>query len=398
MAFQSLRRGLLTTGGTATAAIVGSSWIGDRAGSHVVTKAVEKVVVNRFLQPRQHQCRFFSSKPLSEEISAGSPSLSASLNATEGAASKNISEAAVFASPKSSSFGFMEWYEGYLQASPLPTKMVTGGVLWSIGDAVGQVVPQVASGGDVVNDFVYDWARTGRAGLFGFAVHAPTSHVHFNFLEWLTNRVGVTGLVIPVFKTIMEQVGASYWTFHYSSFYNFSCLVGVFSFETITMELFCDEQSIKNPWNATIHTWAGRAYVVSCDVSQLPMLFSFIFSIFVFSLSTGVGFRIQCIMDLWVWCKGWHQDKSTSALKMFCGTLKRLSGRKWYQERMRREDPCIATTALPWFTFSLFLSFVCLACDVAPHSFGRLQILDPCPTFELPVRSRAASTECCSCY
>jgi protein Mpv17 len=42
--------------------------------------------------------------------------------------------------------------------------------------------------------------------FFGFAIHAPLSHVHFNLLEWMTVKGGFTGLSIPVFKTIMGQV------------------------------------------------------------------------------------------------------------------------------------------------------------------------------------------------
>ena len=91
------------------------------------------------------------------------------------------------------------------------TKMLTGSLLWGIGDAVAQLVPQLAASKDDDEEkqktaFEYDIPRTGRAVLFGFALHAPTSHVHFNFLEWLTHRVGVTGIGIPVFKTVMEQV------------------------------------------------------------------------------------------------------------------------------------------------------------------------------------------------
>lgn len=63
--------------------------------------------------------------------------------------------------------------------------------------------------------FKYDWPRTGRAVFFGFAIHAPLSHVHFNFLEWMTKRFGITGLSIPLFKTFMEQV---LWESHYIMF------------------------------------------------------------------------------------------------------------------------------------------------------------------------------------
>lgn len=92
---------------------------------------------------------------------------------------------------------FFAWYESHLQTSPVKTKMVTGSFLWGLGDAVAQL----SSGAKE-----YDFPRTGRAVFFGFAIHAPSSHVHFNFLEWMTVRSGVTGLGIPIFKTIMEQV------------------------------------------------------------------------------------------------------------------------------------------------------------------------------------------------
>ena len=90
-----------------------------------------------------------------------------------------------------------EWYEAHLESSPVKTKMITGSVLWGLGDFVAQSTSGVES---------YDFPRTGRAVFFGFALHAPASHLHFNFLEWMTVRSGVTGLGIPIFKTIMEQV------------------------------------------------------------------------------------------------------------------------------------------------------------------------------------------------
>jgi hypothetical protein len=92
---------------------------------------------------------------------------------------------------------FFEWYESHLESSPVKTKMVTGSILWGLGDFVAQSTSGLES---------YDFSRTGRAVFFGFAIHAPSSHLHFNFLEWMTVRSGVTGLGIPIFKTIMEQV------------------------------------------------------------------------------------------------------------------------------------------------------------------------------------------------
>jgi hypothetical protein len=103
---------------------------------------------------------------------------------------------------------FVQWYEMHLQASPVPTKMVTGGILWGVGDCVAQVVPAMTQI-DEAAPFEYDFVRTGRACFYGFGIHAPLSHLHFNFLEYLTIRVGVKGLGITVFKTFMEQVSCS---------------------------------------------------------------------------------------------------------------------------------------------------------------------------------------------
>ena len=37
--------------------------------------------------------------------------------------------------------GFVEWYEGHLNARPVTTKAITGSILWGLGDMVAQVVP-----------------------------------------------------------------------------------------------------------------------------------------------------------------------------------------------------------------------------------------------------------------
>jgi len=119
---------------------------------------------------------------------------------------------------------FMQWYESHLQAAPVRTKMVTGGFLWGIGDAVAQIVPGLVAHKDQPKEAEstsicpYDYMRTGRAVLFGFALHAPTSHLHFNFLEWMTQKGGFTGLQIPIFKTIMEQF--VYWSWVSNSMYH----------------------------------------------------------------------------------------------------------------------------------------------------------------------------------
>lgn len=123
--------------------------------------------------------------------------------------------AAVDVVPKQS---FLQWYEHHLHERPVQTKMVTGSFLWSLGDAVAQIVPYMATKDPNKPAFHYDWPRTGRAAFFGFAVHAPASHVHFNFLEWMTVKSGLMGLSIPVFKAFMEQF--VYWSWISNSMYH----------------------------------------------------------------------------------------------------------------------------------------------------------------------------------
>ena len=115
----------------------------------------------------------------------------------------------------------MQRYETLLESDPVKTKMVTGSILWGLGDAVAQVVPKLAERKSEDNDeeqFEYDFIRTGRAVFFGFALHAPLSHVHYNFLESLTVRMGIQGLKVPVFKAFMEQF--VYWSWISNALYH----------------------------------------------------------------------------------------------------------------------------------------------------------------------------------
>jgi protein Mpv17 len=146
--------------------------------------------------------------------------------------------------PRPSSF--LQWYEGHLQARPVVTKMVSGSILWGLGDAVAQLMPYVVaaaattvaaaaptSTADPIQPdkpdstdctsknlvaLEYDWMRTGRAVFFGFVIHAPLSHGHYNFLEWLTVRAGLKGWHIPVFKAFMEQF--VYWSWFSNALYH----------------------------------------------------------------------------------------------------------------------------------------------------------------------------------
>ena len=148
---------------------------------------------------------------------------------------RNFSSTSVTASNSTKSAtlkegGFLQWYENHLQNRPITTKAITGSILWGLGDVVAQVVPEMMHDGEVNNDdatkegskqqsqskvveYQYDYPRTARAMIFGFALHAPLSHAHFNFLEWMTVKGGFSGLSAPVFKAFMEQVRFAYRQF-----------------------------------------------------------------------------------------------------------------------------------------------------------------------------------------
>lgn len=184
-----LRRGLATGGGAAAVTMAG--WFGEHAASRSTARVASQAMNNarcHLLSKQQQQTKFISSTT---------------------AASKPADAAAVPPPPaQSSSLSFVKWYEGHLDASPILTKSITGSILWGIGDFVAQFLPQLffQSEEDENEEITYDFTRTGRAVLFGGLIHAPTSHVHFNFLEWMTVRTGLSGMGIPVFKTVMEQV------------------------------------------------------------------------------------------------------------------------------------------------------------------------------------------------
>lgn len=188
-----LRRGLATSGGAAAVTLAG--WFGEhsasRSASRIASSTMESVAAKtRFMQ----QPKKYFSAPATETPVA-----------------------------KSASPSFVKWYEGHLEKNPILTKSVTGSILWGVGDIVAQLVPQLVFEEADEKDgkfegLTYDAVRTGRAVAFGGFIHAPTSHLHFNFLEWLTVRTGVSGLAIPVFKTIMEQF--VYWSWISNSMYH----------------------------------------------------------------------------------------------------------------------------------------------------------------------------------
>ena len=96
----------------------------------------------------------------------------------------------------------MNWYEGHLEARPIITKGVTGGILYAVGDCVGQNVANK----DSEEPVPYDYARTMRCTLYGLIFYPPLAHLHYNFLEWLVvTRMATSVAAMPFVKMFIEQ-------------------------------------------------------------------------------------------------------------------------------------------------------------------------------------------------
>lgn len=219
--YQRVSTLFLPTGGAA-AAVVASRCTASTTTTTTTQRKLHQVAaqrLNRVTNNRPstgssyyYQRRNFSAIP--KEIEAATQSSSSTTKAT------------ATNSSTSSSKGFVEWYERHLNARPVLTKAITGSILWGFGDIVAQVVPgyfeekddNTADGNTTTTKKGYDLQRTARAVTFGFVLHAPLSHLHFNFLEWMTVKSGLRGLHIPVFKTIMEQF--VYWSWFSNSLYH----------------------------------------------------------------------------------------------------------------------------------------------------------------------------------
>lgn len=217
--YQRASKLFLPTGGAA-AAVVASRCTASTTTTTTTQRKLHKVATQRLtgianIRPSTgssyyyYQRRNFSA--ISKEIEAATPSSSSTTKATA-------------TNGNSSSKGFVEWYERHLKARPVLTKAITGSILWGVGDIVAQVVPgyfeekDIAADDNTTTKKGYDLTRTARAITFGFVLHAPLSHLHFNFLEWMTVKSGLQGLHIPVFKTIMEQF--VYWSWFSNSLYH----------------------------------------------------------------------------------------------------------------------------------------------------------------------------------
>ncbi|KAG8461740.1 hypothetical protein KFE25_001358 [Diacronema lutheri] len=113
---------------------------------------------------------------------------------------------------------FAAWYEACLAARPLPTKMATSGVLYAVGDCMGQaIVNSRTPAGEPKPGF--DVGRFLRATAFGGVFYPPLAHVHYNFLEWIVvKRWAVSTALMPWAKMVLEQF--VYWAYFSNAYYH----------------------------------------------------------------------------------------------------------------------------------------------------------------------------------
>jgi hypothetical protein len=228
-----------------------------------VTSSNNKLMPTRIRQLSQSQQQSLTNKikrfstTTAAPVGGGRVTGSSTSSSSSSSSSSSASSSTTSKSGSGKSFSFLKWYEKHLLKSPITTKMISGAFLWGIGDMVAQIIPQIIVSNDdgdntllsssssssssststtsasinsthistttaypSIDDIVsnLDWIRTGKAVLFGFAIHAPASHGHFNLLEYMTNKLKLTGLSIPIFKTIMEQF--IYWSWISNSMYH----------------------------------------------------------------------------------------------------------------------------------------------------------------------------------
>jgi protein Mpv17 len=120
--------------------------------------------------------------------------------------------------PQSMAMQFASWYEARLASQPIPTKMVTSGVLYAIGDTTGQAITVARMPPEEVRPS-FDLGRFLRATAFGGIFYPPVAHVHYNFLEWLVvKRWAVSTTYMPWAKMVLEQF--VYWGWFSNGYYH----------------------------------------------------------------------------------------------------------------------------------------------------------------------------------
>lgn len=107
-------------------------------------------------------------------------------------------------------------YNSLLLTHPFPTKMITSGFLFGLGDAICQFSIEKCSFKD------YSISRTLKNSFVGAVFAAPYLHVWYNFLSKMSPKLYPVGTKNQEFKTVFTNV------FLDQTFFAFSFLSGYF--------------------------------------------------------------------------------------------------------------------------------------------------------------------------
>ncbi|XP_003384042.1 PREDICTED: protein SYM1-like [Amphimedon queenslandica] len=111
-------------------------------------------------------------------------------------------------------FSPMAWYNSQLEKAPVITKSITSGILFGLGDVIGQFILPEENG-------KLNFARVGRAAVFGSLILGPLAHLHFNFLEYMVvKRLALTGTRMAFLKMFFDQF--TYWAISINTIYLFT--------------------------------------------------------------------------------------------------------------------------------------------------------------------------------
>lgn len=127
-----------------------------------------------------------------------------------------------------------ELYQSSVSSSPVATKAVISGAVYSVGDLMAQSY----EGRDISE---WDRARVLRSGLCGFLAHGPLSHFYYLALDgWFAQfTIPNSAWVTPLLKMGVDQTA---WSLFWNSTYY--VLLGVMKLESPSVIA----QTVRNTW------------------------------------------------------------------------------------------------------------------------------------------------------
>lgn len=91
--------------------------------------------------------------------------------------------------------GAWKWYQMQLATNPVPTQVISSGILWGTGDIGAQYVSFLTrkhrnqhSSDKVGKRFKIEWKRVATTSMFGFGFVGPVGHFWYEGLEHVTRH------------------------------------------------------------------------------------------------------------------------------------------------------------------------------------------------------------------